>query len=322
MKKILTIISLTLIISLEFFTFMVNAEGNTGTGNGYYRSYLNIKDEYAYWGNDDFPMSDDYGIRLTVDESSVSHSQIDIEILIEDPELINSRNLNKFYVLFNDRIVHEFYPAMTYLDWANKEGWQSYYKVKPHSIDFVGADTEIRVIGVETNYQEYQDNLGTYAEYVVAWSAESDSVRFKDFPTIDRTAIAWLQNIYYKLEELLSKLKDIDNKLAKISKQLETLFTPSEPAKERLEKAAEELMDKMPMKEQIEQSNKLADSIKNTGGASAGSKLTLGSKKDYFGIGVEYELFDFTEWKKEMEMIIASCYLDRIFYFHTVLFST
>lgn len=301
MRKFISLFLLILIILIQSLQFIVYAE--EGAGGSYYRSYLNVKDAYATWGNAEFDKYSQYGINLTVDESSVSHSQIDIEILMEDINLITERNIGKFYVLFNDRIVHEFYPERTYIEWANREDWKAHYRVKPHSIDFVGADVEIQVIAVETNYSTIDPETGLFYEYVVAWTEKSDTVRFKDFPTIDRTAISWLMNIYYKLEELLSKLKDIDNKLARISQQLATLFTPSPQAQERLEKAAEELMDKMPMKEMIEQSNQLSDKFKNTGGASAGSKLTLGSKKDYFGIGVEYELFNFTEFKKEMEMI-------------------
>jgi hypothetical protein len=268
----------------------------------YYRSEIDTTgDGYITFGDAEHPRDEEYGIRIWVNEESIAAQwvNIDVEILNTDQHIIFERDIDKFLILANGKIIDFFYPSWE----RDSEGRLvplGYYTVKPSIPELIGTDVQFQIVGIQDN---------NVAQYAVAWSNITDTIRMDPLPVKDEEAINVLYMILHKLGEILNRLTSMENKLTalleKISRQLETMLTPSPEASARLEKAAQDLFNATPMAEMQQQN----DFLKNTFTDSINrleqpySRLTIGEKRDWLGIGMEFYLIDLTELQDQVKLM-------------------
>jgi len=248
------------------------------------------EDDYIYFDAPEGHQKDEeFGIELEVDEDSRSAQWINLYFSIEQ-EILDDGKADAFLILANGKIVDVVYRQYT----RNKEDElldRLWYEVKPSIPELTGTNVFFQIIAVQEHHTKGIKNY-----YAVAWSNVSDTVKMDDLPVKDNEAISVLTAIYEKLHDKLSETNSLLNKL---NKEVETMFTPSEQAKEKLDEAMKELKEKLPTEElklEMEQMKNTFESSKDSL-TKEGSKLTFGEKADYLQIGVEFYLLDLTELK-------------------------
>lgn len=287
---------LVALVTSLFFTFVSSAFA-------YYKSPVDVDgDGYVRFGNADYPQFDEYGLRLDIVEESISHSWVDLQMRMWGG-LVDQRSIDKFLLLANGKIVEEFYPQLVDVDGVPT--WSSWYQIKPSIMELIGSKVYFQVVGVQV-----QTHSNGVSQYAVAWSEPTHEISMDDLPVKDKEAIGilyaileYLKRILAKLEEMLPLMAEMRDLLQKISKQIETMFTPSPEAASRLEQAAEDLLLKTPMADAIDQSKKVQDMFTNTPTNRPLSELQFGEKRDWFGTGRSHYLIDLTEWRTYVEIM-------------------
>ncbi|MDA3729899.1 hypothetical protein PBV87_00030 [Niameybacter massiliensis] len=271
---------------------------STLSSGGYYKSVFDISaDGYIYFGDDEHPNKEQYGIEISLQEPSISHSMVNIDVKL-DYAMMMERKIDKFYLLCNNKIVDTFYPR--YIEDSNGKIVQAgFYTIKPMNSAFIGSDLIFQVVAVEVNKipADIGGLDGTKTEFAVMWSQRTGPHRFDELPVSDAMTHSLLGTIIELLRKMLNTLKDMVALLEKISKQIETMFTPSPEAQKELADAMKELTDKMPMNQIKDQLNSMKDTMNKTPLKKPGSEIVWGDSKDYFQIGIEFYLFDFTLMK-------------------------
>lgn len=261
----------------------------------YYKSMFDIKEDgYIYFGDEEHPSKEQFGIEISIQEPSISHSMVNIDVKLDYEEMIK-RKIDKFYLLCNNKIVDTFYPR--YVEDSNGKLVQAgFYSIKPMNSAFIGSDLIFQVVAVEVN--KFPADIGglegTKTEFAVLWSQRSGPHRFDELPVSDAMTHSLLGTIIELLRKMLSELKDMVSLLETISKQIETMFTPSEEAKKELADALKDFADKLPMNQIKDELDNMKDVMDKTPLKKPGSELVWGESKDYFQIGIEFNLFDFT----------------------------
>lgn len=281
------------------------------TPEGYYRSPLRYaQDDYlAYWGNEEFPYNQDYGITINVLEESVSPMWVDIDVTVQYP-IIQERNISKFYILANGKIIDQFFPKLYDGDDDGiYDGYWSIYKVKPTFVEAIGGVVSFRVIGIQTVGNLYDETSG---EYIVAWSKASDPIWFDPLPVTDKQTHSLLENILYVLQSLLNKLQELLNtlkqKMESLQEAIEKLYTPTQQTMNEFNQAVENLMEKMPFNELKESAQNIVDTYENTRRqlSQPGSKIGFGGQFCFIpGVPetcVE-NILDLTEFKQEVLLL-------------------
>lgn len=248
------------------------------------------EDSYIDWDTPDgIDKNQDFGLELEVDEESRSAQWINLYFSVEQ-EIFDYGKADAFLILANGKIVDVVYRQYT----RNKEDElldRLWYEVKPSIPELTGTNVYFQILAVQ---EHRTDGIKNY--YAVGWSSESDVVKMDDLPVKDNEAISVLTAIYDKIHDKLSETNSLLNKL---NKEVETMFTPSQEAKEKLDEAMKELKEKLPTEElklEMEQMKNTFESSKDSL-TKEGSKLTFGEKADYLQIGVEFYLLDLTELK-------------------------
>lgn len=279
-----------------FFTFVSSAFA-------YYRSPVDVDgDNYVRFGSADYPQFEEYGLTLTIVEQSISHSWVDLQMRMWGG-LVDQREIDKFLLLANGKIVEEFYPQLVDTDEGPK--WSSWYQIKPSVMELIGSTVYFQVVAVQTH-----THSNGVSQYAVAWSEPTKEIMMDDLPVKDKEAISilyaileYLKKILAKLEQMLPLMQEMRDLLQKISKQIETLFTPTPQAASRLEQAAMDLMLKTPAADMVDQSKKVQDMFSNTPTNRPMSELAFGDKRDWFGTGRSHYLIDLTEWRELVQIM-------------------
>jgi hypothetical protein len=265
----------------------------------YYRSELDItEDGYIRFGDSEHPQDSYNSISFDIDETSISSHWVNILFYVDEPGLIEDRDVDKFLILGNGKIIEE-----VYLQYEKKEDGTSgptyEYLVKPSSTEFIGSQVDFQIVAVDV-----EEVMGKTYQYAVAWSEISNVYQFDPLPVRDSEAIEVLYSILSKLQELWNKLKNIEGLLSKISDQIETLLTPSEEAMQRFENAQNQLWEKMPNKQVSDKANEITNMFDETKSMldEPESQLQFGEKRDWFGIGVDVYLFDLTGFEQQVRM--------------------
>ncbi|USG68557.1 hypothetical protein NDK47_27545 (plasmid) [Brevibacillus ruminantium] len=269
----------------------------------YYKSPVDLRgDGYIRFGDRDNPPTQPNGISIMVDESSISHTLVNIAVAMW-PGLIKQRKIDKFLLIANGKIVEEFWPLKVEDEETGEFIDSGFYIVKPSIAELIGTRSYFQVVAVQIEGD---------GQYAVAWSNVTPEIQMKPLPVKDEEAISVLYAILEKLKEILAKLAEIIpllqkmlDMLQKISKQIETMFTPSPAAAARLEEAAKNLFEKTPIDDIQKQMDKTKDMFTNTPTNRPLSELTFGEKRDWFGTGRSHYLIDLTDWKEYLKVMRA-----------------
>lgn len=263
----------------------------------YYRSPVDVDgDGYIRFGDGDANSQfEENGLNLTVVEKSISHSWVDLTMRMWG-NMVDQREIDKFILLANGKIVQEFYPQL--VDGEEGPVWTNWYAIKADVPALIGAKVYFQVVAVQVH--EHSNGVSQYA---VAWSDTTDEIMMDDLPVKDKEAISILYAMLEYLKRMLPLLEKMLSKLEEISKQIETMFTPTPAAAAKLENAANKLIEKTPIDDMIKQSNQMKDMFENTPTNAPLSELQFGEKRDWFQIGMSHYLIDLTQWRKEVEMI-------------------
>lgn len=263
--------------------------------SAYYKSPIDFSDDgYIRFGDPETaPYHEENGLILDVDEKSISHSWVNISMIMWGP-MVKERHISHFLLLANGKIIEEFRPQYA----VNEQGelqFSNFYSLKPSLSNLIGAPIYFKVVAVE------RDSAGN--QYAVAWSKDTEEILMDDLPVKDKEAISILYAMLEYLKRMFPLLEKMLSKLEEISKQIETMFTPTPAAAAKLENAANKLIEKTPIDDMIKQSNQMKDMFENTPTNAPLSELQFGEKRDWFQIGMSHYLIDLTQWRKEVEMI-------------------
>lgn len=276
---------LTLLVSFFPFNIASAAEGDEP-----YSAYGPQPTDgiYLYFGRPEEPKDEPNGITITLDETSVSYQSI-LATVTMPVNLIEERDIERFYIMRNgQRIVDIFDPA--YDNW--EINYRRYYPITISvSDEYIGSIMEFQVAAVTRN--------SNGEEFVVAWSNITPAVQFKPLPVIDRTAVTLLEEILGKLSSMSEQLNQA---LQNLTKAVEAIYTPSPEAQQRLDRAAENFMNKLPMTEvqnEISELNESLERSKSRLQSPNQEKIELGGKFRLIPELAESEVafLDLTEYK-------------------------
>lgn len=256
----------------------------------YYLSPVDVDgDGYVRFGNEDYPAHDYYGLNLEIVEKSISHSWVDLRMRMWGG-LVDQREIDKFLLLANGKIVEEFYPQL--VDGEEGPVWSSWYQVKPSVSELIGSTVYFQVVGVQVS----NHSNGT-VQYAVAWSEPTKEIMMDDLPVKDKEAISILYAI-------LAKLKEMASTLSQMLKELEEQTRPSKEKLNELYSAVNGLLDKMPMKEVADQLDDLNKELEDhrQGLAKPYSMLVLGGPVDLLPLspGGEVLFMDLTPYREQI----------------------
>lgn len=291
MKYIKTIFVIGLLVMSNLFLNLGLVYA--GVDLNYHSPLDKTEDNYIRFGDSAHPQDDDYLMSIYLDESSISAQWINVTFQINEPGLAKDKDIDKFLILANGKIVDYVYPQYEVVDGMPKIS--DSYTVKPSIPELIGTDVYFQVVAI-TEVEKNQS--------AVAWTGYSDTVTMDDLPVYDKEAVGVLNKILDKLKDLWDKLNKIEGLLSKISTQIETLLTPSPQAMERFENAQQQLWEKMPSKQTADKAKEITNMFDDTKALldEPGSKLQFGEKRDWFMIGTEVYLFDLTGFEQQITM--------------------
>jgi hypothetical protein len=292
MRKLTGGLGLFLVLSL----FLMQ----TANGYGIYGPQTHIEDKYLYFGSDIELSTSRNGIDIAVDYSSISFQTVKAVITV-DWNLIVDREISGFTIMGN-KVVVDF--VQTYLDTQTNTYKEYYYVDININPDKIGSLVYFQVAGLHENNQGEQ--------FVVAWSAETQPYQFKPLPVIDQDAVNLLSAILQKLEDIRIILEE---KLEKILKAIESMYTPSPESVAALDSAMDAILEKLPMSQMTEQISEMNDTLQESVDqlhSTASSDLKLGGK---FRLIPELA-------ESEISFLDLSDYRDQVILFRTIMNAT
>ncbi len=272
----------------------------TANGYGIYGPQTHIEDKYLYFGSDIELSTSRNGIDIAVDYSSISFQTVKAVITV-DWNLIVDREISGFTIMGN-KVVVDF--VQTYLDTQTNTYKEYYYVDININPDKIGSLVYFQVAGLHENNQGEQ--------FVVAWSAETQPYQFKPLPVIDQDAVNLLSAILQKLEDIRIILEE---KLEKILKAIESMYTPSPESVAALDSAMDAILEKLPMSQMTEQISEMNDTLQESVDqlhSTASSDLKLGGK---FRLIPELA-------ESEISFLDLSDYRDQVILFRTIMNAT
>ncbi len=211
-------------------------------------------DDYAHFGDNEFPPYTHQGININVDMTSISFQSLIATVTMD--KLVDQRAITSFWILANGRVVDMFEPGRD----PETGFWKDFYylRVVPQEWN-IGSRISLQVLAMS---ERLDTDTGKHGQYVVGWSAPTPVYQLKPLPVVDVDAIGVLNAILQKLAELQAAL---ESSLAKLTKAVEDIYTPSSQAQSAFDSALDNFIDKLPMSEMTEKTeelnNKLQDSI-------------------------------------------------------------
>lgn len=256
-------------------------------------------DKYLYFGSADTPKTVRNGLSLVVDATSISYQSVKASLSV-DYELIQNRNIAGFLITANGVVVDK---VEAYFDNSLDDPTYSevYYLDLDISNAYIGSDVYFQAVGIQ--------QVSSSTQYVVAWSQETPTYRFKPFPVIDREAIGVLEGILQKLDQLQ---KSLENKMDRMTKAVEAIYTPSPETHAEFNRSLDQLMDKMPMKDLADQVSEINDTLERSK-----DQLTSTESSD-LKFGGKFRLIPELA-ESEVSFLDLSEYRDQVILFRTVL---
>lgn len=262
-------------------------------------------DDYLYWGNADYPKTQKHGISLTVLETSISFQSVIASAQLDyvpNSTIVDQRNITKFHVIANGRVVDSFEPS-----WDQESNkWRTNYPLRIALEDWnIGSLITLQIVATT---HEDTDSLDYQPHYVVAWSQAQGPYQLKPLPVIDRDAIEVLESILAKLGQIAAKLDElkmmIEMKMNQLTEAVEKIYTPTPQAESALNAAMDNLTEKLPMTEMLNEIEDMNEVMKDTMAKlkEPGSELALGGDIQLIPMHPEYKykLLDLTRMKDEV----------------------
>lgn len=282
--------SLVSLMALSFFFILAIK------ADAYTYPYFGVQptdDEYLYFGNEDFPATSKQGITFSVYESSISFQSVIAQVTTEyvaGSTFVEDRQVTEFFVLANGRIVDFFEPAWD----AEAQKWRTSYRLRLAFQDWnIGSIVNLQIVAISTN--------NALQQHVVGWSDVQGPYQLKSLPVIDREAVTLLESILAKLSNMSAML---EMKLTQLTKAVEDIYTPKPATEARLENAMNELQEKLPMNEMIEQvdeANRVLEESKRKL-QSPGERIKIGGDFCFIpGVAEScFPVMDLTDWKEQL----------------------
>lgn len=324
--KILKMGLVAFIALTPFFTLTVYAESETPT------YMLDITDDnyvQPYWGTSGVRYHEN-GITLVVFPESASAQWVELEATVS-AETIQERGISNFLILANGKVVDFFRPQL--METVEGTSFRSIYRAKPSISELIGTEVNFQVLGVQNAGEGWMD--GQSGQYIVAWSNRTETIQMKPLPVIDREGNQLLNMILERLGMLqesmsnqldqiriileqirqrVTEIRDIlEERLQTLTEAVEAIYTPSEEAKNNLNESIDEIVDKMPFDEVIEQIEQMNQAMQNARQSlqEPGSKLTFGNEIyllydfDREGNAIpisasKISILDLTEWQEQV----------------------
>lgn len=303
---------LGLVAMIALTPFQVWAsDADSGMGNGYPMSYIDIDDDdYIRFGDSNYPPDSEQGITIQVDEQSISSQWVDIYFEMCCNQILE-RSVDKFLILANGKIVHHMYPQIVD-DGTGNVVPATGYRVKPSIPEMIGGLVSFQIVAVDES---------EHGDVAVGWSVIDGPYQFDPLPVDDDETQNLLTDILYKLmdfrDDTIQRLDTIINRLASLESLLsskldalkqaiEKIYTPSQQAKDNFDRSLENLLDKMPM-------NEMTDQIQDFNNALEDSKNRLDQPMSKLEFGGEFEFIpgdprtrvvfmDLTPWKDQVKL--------------------
>lgn len=222
-----------------------------------------LEDDFLWFGNADYPISTTQGINLDVDYTSVSHQSV-IALVTFDDGYIDERQITRFYITANGRIVDFFDPAWD----IEREKWKRSYNLRIALADWnTGSRISLRIVAVTDQEVSPIDPTITN-KYVVGWSNQPEPFLLKDLPVVDKEAIGVLEAIYAKLSEMLALLEKLRLELLAQLKQIEDaikkIYEVSPQTQAKFDAALAELQGKLPTEQIKDQAEQIQREVENS----------------------------------------------------------
>lgn len=256
--------------------------------------------KYYYFGDSSFSAGSRQGITIELDEDSVSYQSVKATVML-DYNLIMDRQITMFNILANGVLVDSFEP---YFDRSRDPAeYSAYYYIDINVSDqYIGSDNFFQIVGIKQGKYFGEDKN----DYVVAWSQQTNVIRFKSLPVIDRDAIEELEEqtgVLYSILDKLEKLKSmLEGKLDSLKVAIEDIYKVKPETQERFDSALAALQQALPsqqVSDQMDQVAELMDESKSV--IERGSNDLKFLKVAIYGN--EYYFLDFSQLEKEVKMI-------------------
>ncbi|SFF49405.1 hypothetical protein SAMN04487969_15513 [Paenibacillus algorifonticola] len=275
------------VIALALFPFSTYAAGTPYFGP-------QGQDDFLWYGDDEFPKSEEQGITLNVDETSLSFQSVIGEVTMS-PSIVENREIVRFYVTANNRIVDYFDPAWD----QTTNQYRSTYWLRIAMDDWnIGTRVYFKIVAV-TSSSSFE--IGDpFVGYVVAWSNQTPTYQLKPLPVSDSDTHGWLKKIFDLLEELLTAM---NSKLAEINANVKKIYEITPQTQAKFDAAMANLQAKLPteqMKNEMQNAQQVvqnsANRIENTP-----QKVKFG-EIHWMGV-VTTDALDFTDFMELIDKI-------------------
>lgn len=257
-----------------------------------------VDDDFLWYGNDQYPSSQNQGIELEIDETSISFQSV-IATVRFDPAYINQREVTRFAIMANNRVVDWFDPAWD----EDNNMWKRSYVLRIRFEPWnTGSRIALRVVAIHHGEQSPIDPEFSNI-YVVGWSNEAPPFLLKDMPVVDKEAISVLEAIYALLKKILDELKGILDKLFDIEEAIKKIYEIKPETQKRFDENLAKFQAKLPTeqaKEAVKDMQRtLQDSINEINNTA--QPLRFG-RINWMGVTTTYAL-DFTGLEREIALL-------------------
>jgi hypothetical protein len=278
-----TVLGIVLIMALSPFAVFAD------DGFGIYGPQP-LDEKYYYWGSDLEPPYVRNGLTLTLDPTSTSYQSIKA-VLTVDHQLIDERDIQYFAILANG--VYVDYVEAYFDNSLDPPRYREYYSLDIDiSNQYIGSDVYMQALAVHVNPDG--------SHYVVGWSEQTETIRFKPLPVIDRDAIQVLNAILAKLEQLRA---DLSSKLDQLNASIREIYEIKPTTQARFDAALANLQTKLPTEQIKDQVNQAADLMDESADRvrNAQQRITFG-EINWMGV-VTTPLLDFTEFADVLDKL-------------------
>lgn len=253
MKKVLQIIIL-IGVMLTALPLSVSADAYP------YFGPQGLDDDFLWFGDADYPRAESQGITLNVDLTSTSFQSIIGQVTF-DKGYIEERQITRFFIMANDRVVDSFDPAWDESIKAYKRSYPLRIRLESWN---TGSFVNLQVVAVhDGEVSPIDPNYNNL--YVVGWSNKPPGFLLKDMPVYDEAAVSWLEAIYKKLDEMKASIEGkldklhamIEGKLGEIDKSIKKIYEVKPETQAAFDAALAELQAKLPTEQMKEEANEM-----------------------------------------------------------------
>jgi hypothetical protein len=213
------------------------------------------EDDFLWYGDDTWPKSSTQGLTIDVDETSLSFQSFIGNVTL-DVGLIEHREITRFYLLANNRIVDFFDPAWD----QTTNDWKRVYWLR-FALDQwnLGSNVYFKVVAVTSAGPVTMGE--PYVPWVVAWSNQTPTYSLKALPVTDSETHSWLSRIYDLLDEFKSTTAA---QLDQINDAVKKIYEIKPETQAHFDQALAGLQAKLPTEQMKQQMNDAANVVKDS----------------------------------------------------------